>query len=330
MGLEQAVVAIQATVQAPVALCANSVLAGVCLAVQGHADIQLPIGEPKPLSLYFISIALSGERKSAADSLATKAIAKKESILNDAYKESLPMYRDKKEIWDKARLNIVNESEKKSNSEEKYRKITALGDEPKIPLKPLSTFPEPTYSGLYKYLEQGLPSVGVFSSEGGQFMGGHAMKDENKMETAAGFNSFWDGTPLKRVRSGDGTSSLYGRRLSMHLMAQPETAMKLMSDRMMEDQGFCNMTGFPFFKPDKNQDSQGIRANPANPANPPPDISMISNISRPPSKNHEIEDFMDNIEALAVTLQLDTPDVYKNRAEAICTAYETCRQKWLG
>jgi hypothetical protein len=68
-------------------------------------------------------------------------------------------------------------------------------------------------------------------------MGGHAMKDENKMETAAGFNSFWDGTPLKRVRSGDGTSSLYGRRLAMHLMAQPETAMKLMSDRMMEDQG---------------------------------------------------------------------------------------------
>ena len=225
MGLEPVVTAIQETVQAPFALCANSVLAAACLALQGHADILLPIGEPKPLSLYFITIALSGERKSAADAFALKAIMEQEQILKEEHQALLPSWRNNKDVWEKARQIILNT--KKISYEEKRRKLEDLGPEPKEPLKPLLTFPEPTYSGLHKYLERGQPSVGVFSSEGGQFIGGHAMKDENKMETAAGFNSFWDGTPPKRVRSGDGTSSLYGRRLSMHLMAQPDPGMAL-------------------------------------------------------------------------------------------------------
>jgi len=57
--------AIQDRVQAPVAMCAQSVLAAATLATQGHADIQLPTGQIKPLSSYYISIGVTGERKSA-------------------------------------------------------------------------------------------------------------------------------------------------------------------------------------------------------------------------------------------------------------------------
>ena len=236
MRLEPVVTAIHDTVQAPYALCANSALAAACLAVQGHADIQLPVGEPKPLSLYFITIASSGERKSAADAIALKEINEKERSLKEEYELLRPIWRNKMDVWACARLKILKSG--KGDNESKRHSLDSLGPEPKEPLKPLLTFPEPTYPGLHKYLERGQPSVGVFSAEGGQFLGGHAMKDDNKMETAAGFNSLWDGTPPKRVRSGDGTSFLYGRRVALHLMAQPETALKLMSDRQMEDQGF--------------------------------------------------------------------------------------------
>ena len=64
------------------------------------------------------------------------------------------------------------------------------------------------------------------------------MKDDNKLETAAGFNSLWDGTPIKRIRAGDGSSFMPGRRVSMHVMVQPDVAIELLSDRMLEDTGF--------------------------------------------------------------------------------------------
>ena len=236
MGLEPAATAIHETVQAPYAMCANSVMAAACLAIQGHAEIELPIaGKPKPLSCFFLTIGLSGERKSAADSLASASIEEKERALKEEHESLLPSWRNRKDIWEDSRRKIL--MDKKRSYNDKRIDMDALGPEPKEPLKPLLTFPEPTYQGLHKYLERGQPSVGVFSAEGGQFIGGHAMREENKMETAAGFNAFWDGTPLKRVRSGDGTSALFGRRLSMHLMAQPETALTLMTDRLMEDQG---------------------------------------------------------------------------------------------
>lgn len=237
--LEAVVTAIHEVVQAPFVLCANSVLAATCLAVQGHADVELPIvGKPRPLSCFFVTIGATGERKSGVDALAVRAIEEKERALKEEYQSLLNRYRIKKDVWDKDRQKILGNNKEGYARDARENDLSSLGEEPRDPLKALLTFPEPTYQGLHKYLERGQASVGVFSAEGGQFIGGHAMRDENKMETAAGLNAFWDGSPLKRVRSGDGTSSLFGKRLSMHLMVQPEAALKLMTDRQMEDQGF--------------------------------------------------------------------------------------------
>lgn len=61
--------AIHDRVQAPMAICGQSVLAAATLAVQGHADVVLPIGQgrAKPTSNFFITIAASGERKTETD-----------------------------------------------------------------------------------------------------------------------------------------------------------------------------------------------------------------------------------------------------------------------
>lgn len=50
----------------PQALAAQSVLAASALATQGHAGLQLD-GRNYPLSLYLITVAASGDRKTAAD-----------------------------------------------------------------------------------------------------------------------------------------------------------------------------------------------------------------------------------------------------------------------
>jgi len=57
------------TIQAPDALIAMSLLSAMATAAQGIADVQLPCGHIRPLSLNTLSIAESGERKTTVDNL---------------------------------------------------------------------------------------------------------------------------------------------------------------------------------------------------------------------------------------------------------------------
>ena len=66
------------------------------------------------------------------------------------------------------------------------------------------------------------------------------MKQENKIKTACGLSEIWDGTPIKRVRSGDGTLFLPGRRVSMHLQVQPGVSEILFGDAELADQGLLS------------------------------------------------------------------------------------------
>src|SRR3989442_3643222 len=59
--------AIQDRVQAPLAICGQSVLAAATLAVQAHADVELPMRQLRPLTNFYMTIAATGERKSAVD-----------------------------------------------------------------------------------------------------------------------------------------------------------------------------------------------------------------------------------------------------------------------
>jgi hypothetical protein len=99
---------------------------------------------------------------------------------------------------------------------------------------------EPTFEGLCKLLAVGQPSIGIFAAEGGQFIGGHGMADDAKLRTAAGLSAVWDGEPIKRVRANDGATMLPGRRVALHLMAQPDVAAIWLGDRLLVDQGLMS------------------------------------------------------------------------------------------
>src|SRR5262249_8637195 len=79
-----------------------------------------------------------------------------------------------------------------------------------------------------------------FATEGGQFIGGHGMADDAKLRTASGLSDAWGGVPIKRVRALDGSIVLPGRRVSMHLMAQPAVADLLFRDALLADQGLLS------------------------------------------------------------------------------------------
>jgi Protein of unknown function (DUF3987) len=156
-----------------------------------------------------------------------------------AHAADLPTWFNDKLAWDKAREAAV----KRGKGDRAAIKATldALGPAPAGPLEPLLMCPEPTFEGLCKLFAIGQPSLGIFATEGGQFIGEHGgMSQENKLKTAAGLSSLWDGEPIRRVRSGDGASVMPGRRLAAHLMAQPAVADFWFRDRLLADQGMLS------------------------------------------------------------------------------------------
>jgi hypothetical protein len=227
--------AIHDRVQAPLAIGGQSVLAAATLAVQGHADVELPTRQARPLTEFYMTVAATGERKTAADTEALWPVRKRESALQEQHGAERHQYENSKLAWDKARDAAVKQAQ--GNRTEIETALEALGLPPIPPLEPLLTCPEPTYEGICKLFAVGWPSLGIFSAEGGQFIGGHGMSDDAKLRTAAGLSSAWDGEPIKRVRVADGVTVLPGRRLALHLMAQPDVASVMLNDRMLADQG---------------------------------------------------------------------------------------------
>jgi hypothetical protein len=239
-GLARYAEAIAEIVQCPPAMAANSVLAAATLTAQPYVDVVLPIGngDVRPVSSYFATVGESGERKTAGDKLSMAGVKEHEKALGAIYERDLPAHMNEREAWESERRRILNE--KKLPRSQKQQQLDDLGPEPKAPLAPLMVMEEPTYEGLIKLLLVGQPSVGIYTSEGGQLIGGHTMADEAKLRSATGLSRLWDGEDVKRVRAIDGVHIVRGKRLSMHLMVQPGVADVLLADPVLRDQGMLS------------------------------------------------------------------------------------------
>ena len=215
----------------PQALAAQSVLATSALATQGHAGLQLD-GRNYPLSLYLITVAASGDRKTAADRFALLPARQWEREQWQRYREQLARYRA---------------------AQRQAQRINPADPDPKnrVPLEAEPSAPrlittDPTIEALIKGLCHDLPSMGLFCDEGGQFLGSSTMSRDNRLKSVTTLSSLWDGSPIDRARSMAGESlRAYDRRLSLHLMLQPYLAMQLLSDPLLQAQGIlgrCLMT----------------------------------------------------------------------------------------
>jgi hypothetical protein len=237
--LRAAVEAVQDITQAPVGIAAQSALSVASLAVQAFADVET-LGGDVPLSLFCLTIAESGERKSSCDRQFMRGVRDREKALSEAFKEAQAAHEVDREIWAGKRKRLMGDAAgiQKIKASAAEADLRALGPEPRAPLAPYITAQEPTFEGVLKLYQTGRPALGLFSDEAGGFIGGHAMNSDNKLKTIAGLSQLWNGDTVNRVRSGDGASSYSGRRLAAHLMAQPIAARPLMADPQASGQGF--------------------------------------------------------------------------------------------
>ena len=207
----------------PSAMAAQSVLASAALVSQGHANAQLD-GRTYPLSLYLLTVASSGDRKSAVDHLALKAARDWERQQWTLYAEKLKAYRAATSIMAKPKTSTDRAESKDGELSE--------------PVPPRLIIAEPTIEALVKSLCHGLPSMGLFNDEGGQFLGSSTMSKENLLKAITTLSMLWDGSPIDRARSMAGESlRAYDRRLSLHLMLQPYLANQIFKDPVINGQG---------------------------------------------------------------------------------------------
>ncbi|MEI4471504.1 YfjI family protein [Frigidibacter sp. MR17.24] len=238
--LRAAVEAVQDITQAPVGIAAQSALSVASLAVQGFGDVEALGGSNVPCSLFCLTIAESGERKSSCDRLLMRGVRSFEAAQAADYREAFADFEVAREIWTGKRKRLMAEAaaSDKMKATSAEADLRALGPEPRPPILPNVTAQEPTFEGLLKLYQSGRPALGLFSDEAGGFIGGHAMNSDNKLKTIAGLSQLWNGDTVNRTRSGDGVSNFPGRRLAMHLMAQPIAARPLMADPQASGQGF--------------------------------------------------------------------------------------------
>lgn len=223
-------------IMAPPELAAQSVLSIAAFAAQDKANVGID-GRTYPLSLFALTVAESGDRKSACDRVASRPLEQWQREHAREHRTALKKYHDEKDAYDAVRRKIASDGKKHKTQSEKVSALAALTP-PVRPTEPLVIAQEPTLEGLQRSFRLGRPSQALFNDEGGQFFGGHAMNKDNMLKTIAGLSKYWDGAPIYRTRAAEGeTSAMYERRLSVHLLVQPRVAADVLSDRMLLEQG---------------------------------------------------------------------------------------------
>jgi hypothetical protein len=234
--LERAVWAIEQRTMAPTELCVSSTLAAVALASQSVGSVVLRSDAVVPLSLFLLAIAESTERKSSVDSIAMAPVKDYERQLAEVYATQKPKHDIENAVWLAQYNKIV--SDKKLDRAAQEAQLKELGPKPIAPKRPRLTVSTATPEALIKTFEIARPSLGVYSAEGAQFLGGYAFSKEKKNETLGIVNALWSGEIYSKVTIVHGEQLLIGKRLALHLMLQPHIAKVVLNDDDLAVSGF--------------------------------------------------------------------------------------------
>lgn len=226
--IQAAVMEVQAFTKAPVAMVAGCALSSLSVACQGHADVERAKGLRGTTSLYLLTIADSGERKSTVDSYFMQPIRDYEDAERAKIKPELEKYAAEAMAW-KSELEgvtaAIRDASKKGDPTDELR--NKLGDiqsaQPIQPPVPRLLLGDETPENLAWTLSKEWRSAGVVSSEAGLVLGSRAMGKDSVMRNLGLLNILWDGGTLKIGRKTSETFAVEGVRLTMGLQVQGAT-----------------------------------------------------------------------------------------------------------
>lgn len=226
--LKNAVLEVVSIVKCPIPLALNSALSVLAVAGQGVANIRphRNIGA-SPLSLYLITVAESGERKTTADRFFSAKLSDwmytQQKVLESDFKKSKANLMAWEREVEGVKQAITQKSRKNEPVHEELNRLETLEiTKPKVLQVPNMIFSDSTPEAIAYDLTHKWPCSGILSNEAGVVLGGHGMKAENIIRNLATLNALWEGGSISINRRGEGASfDVRNVRLAMGLGVQP-------------------------------------------------------------------------------------------------------------
>lgn len=242
--IQNAITAYHQYGQQPLPLVACSALANVSLACQTLANVARDRLLVSPVSLFFLVIAGSGERKSAADFALSQATRQWQLKVRKQLEPEIKVAQALHHAWKGEKEGILNQIKRKSHLTDntdslKQRLIEIIDDEPTMPLLPVLFFEDATQEALASHIAHGWPSSSLWSDEGGIVMGGHGMQT-NSTKFVALLNRLWDGKTFIAHRKTSQSFTVTNRRLTVSLMMQP----LILEQMLAKSGGISRQSGF--------------------------------------------------------------------------------------
>lgn len=218
--VKNAVFEIENITKAPLPMIASAILGSMSLACQSNIDVVRPGGLRGPTSLYIISIAESGERKSTIDKLILGPLYKYEQILLEQYKFECSSYDNKMVIFQAEKAAIVSKikSDIKHGIDPSASKMdleVLLENKPIKPIRHKIIVSDFTPASLKENLSGKLKSLGVISDEAGVVFNGKGLDELPLM------NTMWDGSSFSVERKNRPDTHIIDSRLTILLQVQP-------------------------------------------------------------------------------------------------------------
>lgn len=235
------------------ALIINSMLSAMSVAVQASTDIIHPLtNNVIPLSLYCITVAGSGSRKSTVDGIVVApfhAFEQEQEKANDKLDEK---YETDKEVYD-ARLKSLRSKLKKANDsenlddQEKYKgeMNTHLKTKPTLTPKIRILVSDATQAKLQIELGKPWNKVCLNNDEAGKIF------NNRDFASPSYYNTLWGAKPQNIERTDDKSRHAIDYRFGMHLMMQPAHFSKFirLHGEETKENGFLARCLFSFILP---------------------------------------------------------------------------------
>ncbi|MFP5422360.1 MAG: DUF3987 domain-containing protein [Gammaproteobacteria bacterium] len=221
--MRDAAQAIAEHVQAPLALAGQCVIgAGVYLAQTRVNAPHIHRQSGMPCSMFLLTLADSGDRKSECRRLAFKTA-------DEAEEKARTEHR-------KACDEITNMA-----GGLKGKALEQFNAEHPLPFDPRTQYSDATYERIAGDMIRGASAASWDTDEGGQVLGGVSLKADTRAATLGGLVKAFDTGTFERTRShgnAEGSGFAYNRRLSVHLLAQAVTVAAALDDPLLRGQGF--------------------------------------------------------------------------------------------
>lgn len=232
-------------VQVAPEMVASSALAVASLACQSLADVRRNAALAGPCSLFFLTVADSGDRKSTVDRLLGRALHAFQDREREAAMAALVTYSADLADWEGYRAAVAGEMKSLSKGQPAIDKLHGIlidheAEKPIPPRTPRLLYTDVTTDKLLQSLATGWPSAGILAGEAGGFLGTHSMGRDAIVRTLSALNTLWDGGQVTVDRKFSPSFAVRGARLTMHLMAQSD----VLADFLEHDRGLSRATGF--------------------------------------------------------------------------------------